>query len=83
MESGCLRQQVLELERECGVLQQSLAQLELRLQSSEEDRENFAKLAQQRDKELQELHATVESSGWGNGRGLGREGFWFVFFLRD
>ena len=56
------------METECASLQQSQADLELKLRCAEEDKENLSKMAQELNRELEKVQATMESSKTWKGR---------------
>lgn len=61
-ESEGLKGRLVEVERECASLQQDLAEVQVKLRSSEEDKENLSNMTQELDKELHQLQASLESS---------------------
>jgi transposase-like protein len=57
-----LRVRLADVETESVTLQQSLAELHLKLRCAEEDKENLSKMTQELNRELGEVKTTVESS---------------------
>lgn len=57
-----LRVRLAGVETECATLEQSLAELQLKLRSTEEDKENLSNMTHVLNRELEKMQASMESS---------------------